>query len=179
MKLLITSMLLIMAATLSLEIDFGQKTGGQDWQIMNDGVMGGLSKGHIEMKEETLIFRGTVSLENNGGFTSLRGPYENYDLSNFETITVKYKSTGQDIAFRMELYERWFYPYFKKNLPETDNEWQTISIPLSEFNEYRIGDATGKKMSAENLANVIRLGFNTNSKKASSFEFEVDFIRFQ
>ncbi|MFT4971833.1 MAG: hypothetical protein ACI9JY_001033, partial [Saprospiraceae bacterium] len=35
MKLLITSMLLIMAATLSLEIDFGQKTGGQDWQIMN------------------------------------------------------------------------------------------------------------------------------------------------
>ena len=178
MKLLIFSTFLIMMISPNYEIDFGQKTGGQDWQIINDGVMGGLSKGQVEISEETLIFKGTVSLENNGGFTSLRGPYQNYDLSNFETLTIKYKSTGQDIAFRMKLHERWYMPYFKANLRSTDNEWQTVSIPLKDFEQYRVGDATGQKMSPKDLANVIGLGFITNSKKASAFQFEVDFIRF-
>lgn len=177
--MLLPSILIFMANLLSLNIDFGQETGGQNWQIVNDGVMGGLSEGRVEMMEETLIFKGKVSLKNNGGFTSLRGPFEDYNLSNFETMTIKYKSTGQNIAFRMELHERWFMPYFKKGLPETNNEWQTITVPLTEFQEYRVGSATGKKMSPKELADVIRLGFITNSKKATAFEFEVDFIRFQ
>ena len=40
------------------------------WIIVNDGVMGGLSKGEMDMNEEgNGVFRGRVSLENNGGFS--------------------------------------------------------------------------------------------------------------
>ena len=165
--------------TSTLNVDFGQETGGQDWQIINDGVMGGLSKGQAELSAETMIFRGSVSLENNGGFTSLRGPLKDYDFSNFEKMTIKYRSKGQDIAFRMQLDERWFIPNFKTNLPDTNNEWQTMTTPLSEFGQYRIGKPTGRKMSPKDMADIIRLGFITNSKKASDFEFEVDFVRFE
>ena len=49
------------------------KTEKKYWTIVNDGVMGGLSSSEIiETEEKTLIFSGLVSLENNGGFASVR-----------------------------------------------------------------------------------------------------------
>jgi hypothetical protein len=177
--LIILSLFFMTNTSPTFSVDFGQQTGGQDWQIINDGVMGGLSKGQAELSAETLIFKGSVSLENNGGFTSLRGPFKDYDFSNFEKMIIKYRSKGQDIAFRMQLDERWFMPNFKTNLPDTNHEWQTMTIELNEFGQYRIGKPTGKKMSPKDLADVIRLGFITNSKKASDFVFEVDFVRFE
>ena len=41
---------------------------GQDWQVINDGVMGGLPKGTINFTDTSLVFQGSVSLENFGGF---------------------------------------------------------------------------------------------------------------
>ncbi len=43
-----------------------------DWRIVNDGVMGGLSAARVSVDDETLSFTGTLSLENNGGFSSTR-----------------------------------------------------------------------------------------------------------
>ncbi len=42
--------------------------------VVNDGVMGGLSQSRPRDDPEGVIFEGLVSLENNGGFASLRGP---------------------------------------------------------------------------------------------------------
>ena len=42
------------------------------WQIVNDSVMGGLSTSQAYEKDNSLIFTGNVSLENNGGFASIR-----------------------------------------------------------------------------------------------------------
>ncbi len=40
---------------------------------VNDGVMGGLSKGDPAVsKQQKLVFKGGISLENNGGFSSIR-----------------------------------------------------------------------------------------------------------
>ena len=44
-----------------------------EWRIVNDGVMGGLSKGNISFTDGgTMVFKGNLSLENNGGFSSVR-----------------------------------------------------------------------------------------------------------
>ena len=43
------------------------KTSDQ-WRIVNDGVMGGLSSSKAIVKDDKIIFNGNVSLENNGGF---------------------------------------------------------------------------------------------------------------
>lgn len=44
------------------------------WQIINDGVMGGLSQGRIEADAAGICFSGTLSTANGGGFASCRGP---------------------------------------------------------------------------------------------------------
>ena len=58
-----------------------------EWEINNDGVMGGLSEGHYTIEDNMMTFDGTISLENNGGFSVVSGRKnygETLDLSAFE-----------------------------------------------------------------------------------------------
>ena len=60
----------------SLEINFGTEKEVANWYPILDGVMGGLSTGKMETRENSVVFTGAISLENNGGFASLRGPFQ-------------------------------------------------------------------------------------------------------
>ena len=44
---------------------------GLEWRIVNDNVMGGRSRGHFEISEQSLSFFGTTNT-NGGGFSSIR-----------------------------------------------------------------------------------------------------------
>ena len=47
--------------------------GIENWIIVNDDVMGGISKSKLYIdKYNNLVFNGYLSLENNGGFASCR-----------------------------------------------------------------------------------------------------------
>ena len=49
--------------------EFSGPTASQQWQAVNDGVMGGVSDGRFRITpDKTMEFSGTLSLENNGGF---------------------------------------------------------------------------------------------------------------
>lgn len=52
---------------------FDSPDAAQQWQAVNDGVMGGISDGRFRITaDQTMEFFGTLSLENNGGFASVR-----------------------------------------------------------------------------------------------------------
>lgn len=48
--------------------------GTDGWYVQNDTVMGGVSSSSVESDGTDMIFSGNVSLDNNGGFASVRGP---------------------------------------------------------------------------------------------------------
>ena len=67
-----------------------------DWQIVDDGVMGGLSKGKFDISgKQTLKFSGNLSLKNNGGFSSIRSKRTTMDLSEFKGIKMRVKGDGE------------------------------------------------------------------------------------
>ena len=44
-----------------------------DWYVVDDGVMGWLSRGQLTMNDSgNCLFKGYVTTENNGGFSSIR-----------------------------------------------------------------------------------------------------------
>ena len=45
------------------------------WSVVNDTVMGGVSTGQLEWSDARLVFTGELSLDNNGGFASVRSPF--------------------------------------------------------------------------------------------------------
>ncbi|MBT8384409.1 MAG: CIA30 family protein, partial [Bacteroidia bacterium] len=91
------------------KIDFGAKQDGKDWMVVNDDVMGGRSNSTAKLSANSLIFKGFVSLKNNGGFASLRSPLGKFDLSKYKKVKIRFKSGGRDFALRLgtsDLYYR-------------------------------------------------------------------------
>ncbi|MFT5641327.1 MAG: NADH dehydrogenase [ubiquinone] 1 alpha subcomplex assembly factor 1 [Cyclobacteriaceae bacterium] len=158
-------------------IDFSLPKEANKWVVVNDGVMGGLSKGKLTLTKQGVKFYGTVSLENNGGFTSLRSPYSRLDLSQFQKFSIKYKSEGVLHAFQLEHHDRFYLPNHKLPLKNSE-EWTIIEYDLRDLDQYQMGRKTNQKMSDEALSKNIRLGFITSEKRAGSFTLEIAEIRF-
>jgi len=51
--------------------DFSGSAAEPGWTAVNDGVMGGVSRGGAKLVDGSLHFRGILSLDNNGGFSSI------------------------------------------------------------------------------------------------------------
>lgn len=162
-----------------LLFDFGSKAEGDKWYVVNDGVMGGLSASGVDVTDNGILFKGVVSLENNGGFASLRSPYGQLDLSTYRKVTIRYKASGQVPALSFDKDRRFYIPYYKMPLNNVSDEWTTETHELLEINEYYLGQPTGKKLSRQQLSSIIRMGFLVSNKKAGAFELQVDYIKFE
>jgi NADH dehydrogenase [ubiquinone] 1 alpha subcomplex assembly factor 1 len=81
--------------TLRTLFDFAGPEAAQQWQAVNDGVMGGVSDGRFRITDDkTLEFFGTLSLENNGGFASVRTKPGELGLSDGDELVVRVKGDG-------------------------------------------------------------------------------------
>lgn len=140
--------------------------------------MGGLSKSRAVATDDGALFFGTVSLENNGGFAFYRSQYRNYNLGEAEVVKIRYRSEGMAMGLQLDNFQRFYYPYFKINLPISP-EWTELTVPLKEVQQYRMGYSTGRKLTEDELARIIRIGFISNEKRAGDFKLEIDYILFE
>jgi hypothetical protein len=62
------------AAPAVVLLDFTDAGDVAAWTTINDPVMGGRSTSTVTFGDGGMVFSGTISLENNGGFASARGP---------------------------------------------------------------------------------------------------------
>src|SRR5208282_479964 len=76
--------------------DFSKPYAVKAWQIVNDGVMGGVSQRNVRIVEKNLEFSSTLSLENNGGFSSVRSKAAKMDLSKYDGLVFKVRGDGRD-----------------------------------------------------------------------------------
>lgn len=161
-----------------LIVNFGNFKAGNNWIVVNDGVMGGESNSKATILENSLLFGGNISLENNGGFASIRSELTNVDLSNTESVTIKYRSEGKNIGLRLLKEERFYFPYLKTNLQPTNWEWATEVIQMNQFLEYRLGKETNKKLTGKDFRDIIRIGLIATDKTEGQFKIEIDYIKF-
>ncbi|MCE9533999.1 MAG: CIA30 family protein [Planctomycetes bacterium] len=77
--------------------DYTGADAAKAWQTVNDGVMGGVSEGKFKITDKkTLEFFGTLSLENNGGFASVRSKAKKLGLQKGDTIIAKVRGDGRE-----------------------------------------------------------------------------------
>lgn len=74
------------------------------WRIANDTVMGGVSSARVERRGEALRFSGEVRLENNGGFASMRRPFDVARGADAEGFAVQARGDGN--RYRLRVYTR-------------------------------------------------------------------------
>jgi hypothetical protein len=84
--------------------DFIGADAAKEWQTVNDGVMGGVSEGKFKITDQkTLEFSGTLSLENNGGFASVRTKAKKLGLEKGDTLVARVKGDGREYSMNLYL----------------------------------------------------------------------------
>ena len=74
---------------------FDKAEAASQWQTINDGVMGGRSDGRYKMnKDDNMEFFGTLSLDNNGGFASVRCRGTKLGLAKGDSIVARVRGDG-------------------------------------------------------------------------------------
>lgn len=154
-------------------VDFSSGSSLSQWVIINDGVMGGKSQSKIYLNDAgNAVFSGDVSLENYGGFASVRYQFEQIPIAGYENIILYLKGDGKKYQFRVkaELSDRHSYiSYF-----ETSGEWQQIEIPLNKmFASFRGQKLNIPDFAAETIAEISVL---IGNETAESFALEINKI---
>ena len=178
MKLFATLFILsIMCQDSSSNIyDFKNNSDITGWYVVNDGVMGGLSKGTMSITDEGYgLFKGYVTTENNGGFSSVRYTFNKKDVSKFKYVVLKLKGDGKSYQFRIKENAAQRHSYITTF--NTSGDWETIKIPLNSFypsfRGYRLNKANFPGDFMEEVAFLI------GNKVKESFALEIEEINLQ
>ena len=156
--------------------NFDKNSDISSWRTVDDNVMGGKSTGNFKLNEEGYgEFYGEVSLENNGGFSSLRHQFNTANVKGCTEVVIHLKGDGKNYQFRLkdDLDKRHSYIHQFK----TSGAWQTIVIQLSEmYPAFR-----GNKLSIVNFSakQVEEVAFLIGNKKEEQFKLEIDKIYLQ
>ncbi|MEL7729555.1 CIA30 family protein [Citromicrobium bathyomarinum] len=104
------------------------------WDVINDGVMGGLSKGHIEQVDGALSFSGTINT-NGGGFTSLRRMVPEGAMAGARRLRITYAADERtyEVTLRSDARERGRRIAYRAPLTpgESTGEWSVAVIDLA------------------------------------------------
>jgi len=156
--------------------DFATEENASYWRIVDDVVMGGRSNGQFSINENGKgLFYGTVSLENNGGFSSVRYRCDSVDVSDFKFCVIRVKGDGKKYQVRVkeDKYDR--HSYIK--YIQTTGAWETIKIPLKEmYPTFR-----GRRLNMTNFpgTQIEEFAILISNKREESFKLEMDWIRFE
>jgi hypothetical protein len=141
--------------------------------------MGGVSEATMDYGNTAVVIKGFVSLQNRGGFVSIKSGWGKLNLSSFKVVKITFRSTRQQYAFTLENSRKWYEPAYKHSFGAVKiNTWETVYLKLDDFTEESIGTPTGNKVSGTILENVIRIGISTNEKREGPFQLEIDSIEF-
>ena len=157
--------------------DFKTQADVQSWRIVNDTVMGGVSRSRIDHAAPGLaIFSGTLSLENNGGFASARSPKFQHPMGDSEGLEIRVKGDGRDYNCNLRTKGGLNWVFYQAGFETQAGEWQVIRIPFSKFKPTFRGRKLGKKQALQ-VENIEATGFIIADKQAGEFRLEVDWIK--
>lgn len=149
----------------------------EDWQALSDRVMGGVSNGRVETtKDGMLRFFGSVSLENNGGFASVRSLPNERDLSGYDGILIRIKGDGLRYAINLRTDFELRAGSYRRRFETRAGVWETVFLPFTEFQLTSFGQIV-KESPPLNTRKIRSVGFLISDKQAGPFELQIDWIR--
>jgi len=159
-----------------LVFDFNDDANISDWRIVDDVVMGGRSNGQFKIDSDgNGVFSGDVSLENNGGFSSVRYQFEKINTTKDSKINIRLKGDGKEYQFRVKNKRNTYYSYITNF--KTSGYWENIIINLKDlYPSFR-----GQTLNIPNFAgnSIEEIAFLIGNKKNESFTLVLDKIEIE
>ena len=150
-----------------------------DWYAVNDGVMGGVSAGAaVPLDNGVIRFAGILSLENNGGFASIRADSPAFAFTRDGSIVLRVKGDGRTYTLDLRTARRQGAFSYKQAFQTVAGEVTEVRLPLTRFQ----ATAFGRQMpvaSPLDPARVVSLGFMLADKQPGPFRLDVLSLGFE
>ena len=144
------------------------------WSIVNDGVMGGRSKGFGEISGGVMRFEGTL-VTRGGGFTSVRAS-RRVDLTGFNGLEMRVRGNGRSFEVEVNDDQRYGWRNVSRRIPfDTSEGWQVVRVPFSDLRSTVFGEPVS--VPEIDLESVEQIGFYILDGIDGPFWLEVDTVR--
>ena len=154
--------------------DFSKDADISGWQVTDDVVMGGESSGTFKLSPEGYgVFEGYISLENNGGFSSVRYRFPPMKVNEASRLVLVVKGDGKRYQVRVRDDSDKDYSYVAYF--ETTGDWQQIEVPIAEmYPTFR-----GRKLDLPNFSGtqIEEMAFLISNKKEENFRLLIEEVR--
>ena len=164
---------LLVAVTL---LDFDDPADATLWRPVDDVVMGGVSRSAFGQAAAGVArFHGNVSLENSGGFASVRTPPRDWDTAGAEAFVLRVRGDGKTYKFTIRTGDGFDGIQYQLRFTAAAGKWSDVRLPVSDF----VATFRGRKVPfAPSLdpAKVRAIGLMISDKQAGPFELLVDRI---
>ena len=155
-------------------VQFSRDAGLSGWAVEDDAVMGGRSRGALALDEAgNAVFTGTVSLENDGGFTSIQRDFvPAVDVVPYRALVLGLRGDGKRYQVRVETKPEAPHGYAYDF--QTSDGWQCIEIPFADMYAIHHGD----RLDLPNYPGktLARIQILIGNGVAESFRLEIDRI---
>ena len=152
-------------------MDFTNPNTMRDCWIVNDSVMGGVSQSSLRQDVDGMVFEGLVSLENNGGFASMRSSARFPPGTQQIELTAKGDGKRYKLVMRTALAPR--VTYAADFIAEPT--WQPYRFNANQF----ITTVRGQAVNAPALsfADVIEFGVLIAHNQAGRFAIQLKMLQ--
>lgn len=149
-------------------LDFSRPSVVREFRVVNDSVMGGVSSSRLSQTNAGARFEGDVSLENNGGFASFRGPIQFPAESAALLLTVR--GDGQRYKLTLKVDDSPGTAQYQAAFV-APREWQTLRFEPADF----VASFRGRAVAAPRLrlVDVQYVGLLISDKQSGAFRIEL------
>ena len=173
MKGLLVSMILITSMNSHMIYDFNKNSDIQSWIIVDDVVMGGRSSGSFQLSPDGFgVFEGHISLENNGGFSSVRYQFDRINVAEHEKVIIRLKGDGKNYQFRIKDDSGKYYSYISTF--STSGKWEEVEIKLNQMSP----SFRGRKLDQPDFSHdhIEEIAILIGNKQTEKFKLLIDKI---
>jgi Complex I intermediate-associated protein 30 (CIA30) len=165
------------AASEKILFTFQGNTNSPAWQVVNDDVMGGVSTSRFQvLTNGVAVFSGVVSLENNGGFASVRSSPVRQDLNGTDAFVLRVRGDGRRYKFTVRTETGFNAPNYQAEFTTKPGEWEEHRLPFRDFVPTFRGRVL-TEMPPLNPSKIASLGILISDQQEGPFKLEVAWIK--
>ena len=155
--------------------DFTKPSPERPWSIVDDRVMGGISRGSFTRASDHAAFHGHVTTESNGGFSSVRGPLVAHNLAGWDGMAVRVRGDGHIYTLTLRTDQNPDGVYYRHRFTPPAGEWVTVHVPFTEFEPVFRGRNVPSAPPLD-PARIQNIGFMISEKQVGQFRLEMEWI---
>jgi len=156
-----------------LLFDFTDPATVNEWAAIDDRVMGGISRSR--MRHDSAghgVFEGTVSLERNGGFASVRSSPRRRGKPHASACAIEVRGSGKQFKLSLLTDDGFDSLNYQASFAPEGDDWQTICLPLVAFRpSFRGREVPGAP--ALDPARIRQVGLMIAARQAGPFVLDI------